>query len=317
MGTKVDIKSEAALRVNFFEHARRELGRNRYLYIMLIPPVAFYALFRYGPMYGLIIAFKDFIPTMGIARSPWVGFKHFVDFFTGVYAWRLIRNVVVLNFYNIFFQFPAPIILALLLNEVRHVGYKRVVQTITYLPHFVSLVIIIGLMMDFLSREGVVNRMIMGVGLEAIPFFSKPRWFRPLYVSSQVWQTMGWSSIIYLAALSSINLELYEAAEADGAGRFAKVWHISLPGLLPTTVILFIMRVGQMMTVGFEKIILMYNPLTYETADVISSFVYRRGLLLADFSFSTAVGFVNALINFTLLVAVNRMARKLGETSLW
>ena len=314
---KEAIEIISADRLAFFDRARRELSRNRYLYIMLIPVVVFYVLFHYAPMYGLVIAFKDFIPTMGISRSPWVGFKHFTSFFTGVYAWRLIRNVLIINIYNMVFQFPAPIVLALLLNEVAHIGYKRIVQTITYLPHFVSLVIIVGLMMDFFSREGVVNRLITAIGIEAIPFFTEAGWFRPLYVASNIWQTMGWSSIIYLAALAGVNPELYEAAEADGAGRWLKMWHISLPGLLPTTVILFIMRIGQMMTVGFEKIILMYNPLTYETADVISSFVYRRGILQADFSYSTAVGFVNAAINFTLLVAVNKLARKTGETSLW
>jgi putative aldouronate transport system permease protein len=284
---------------------------------MLTPVVAFYFVFHYAPMYGLIISFKDFVPTLGIWDSDWVGFKHFSSFFTSVYAWRLIRNVVLLNIYNLVVQFPAPIILALLLNEVRWMPFKRTVQTITYLPHFVSLVIIVGLMMDFMSREGVVNRILIGMGLEAIPFFSEPAWFRTLYVGSNVWQTAGWGSIIYLAALASINQELYEAAEADGAGRWLKMWHISLPGLLPTTVVLFIMRIGQMMTVGFEKIILMYNPLTYETADVISSFVYRRGLIQADWSYSTAVGFVNSAINFVLLVSINKIARRTGETSLW
>jgi putative aldouronate transport system permease protein len=299
------------------DRAKRELVRNRYLYIMLTPVVAFYFVFHYAPMYGLIISFKDFVPTLGIWDSEWVGFRHFTSFFTSVYAWRLIRNVVLLNIYNLVVQVPAPIILALLLNEVRWMPFKRTVQTITYLPHFVSLVIIVGLMMDFMSREGVVNRILIAMGMEAIPFFSESGWFRTLYVWSNVWQTAGWGSIIYLAALASINQELYEAAEADGAGRWLKMWHISLPGLLPTTVVLFIMRIGQMMTVGFEKIILMYNPLTYETADVISSFVYRRGLIQADWSYSTAVGFVNSAINFVLLVSINKIARRTGETSLW
>jgi putative aldouronate transport system permease protein len=299
------------------DRARRELARNRYLYIMLLPVVGFYFLFHYAPMYGLIISFKDFSPALGIWKSPWIGLRHFQNFFTSVYAWRLVRNVVVINVFNLLFQFPAPIILALLLNEVRWMPFKRTVQTITYLPHFVSLVIIVGLMMEFLSREGLVNRVLTGIGIEAIPFFSEPGWFRTLYVGSNMWQTAGWGSIIYLAALAGINQELYEAAEADGAGRWLKMWHISLPGLMPTTIVLFIMRIGQMMTVGFEKIILMYNPLTYETADVISTFVYRRGLIQADWSYSTAVGFVNSAINFLLLVTVNRLARRAGETSLW
>ncbi len=301
----------------FVDRARKELSRNRYLYVMLIPVVGYYLIYHYAPMYGLIISFQDFVPSLGIWKSPWVGFKHFESFFNSVYAWRLIRNVVIINVYNLIFQFPAPIILALMLNEMRNMPFKRTVQTITYLPHFVSLVVIVGLMMDFLSREGVVNRVMIGMGMEAIPFFAEPKWFRTLYVGSNVWQTAGWSSIIYLAALAGINQELYEAAEADGAGRWLKMWHVSLPGLLPTTVVLFIMRIGQMMTVGFEKIILMYNQLTYETADVISSFVYRRGLIQADWSYSTAVGFVNAAINFALLISVNKLARRTGETSLW
>ncbi len=310
-------RESTALSMRFADRARRELSRNRYLYMMLIPVVGYYLVFHYAPMYGLIISFEDFVPSLGIWKSPWVGFKHFESFFNSVYAWRLIRNVVIINVYNLIFQFPAPIILALMLNEVRNMPFKRTVQTITYLPHFVSLVVIVGLMMDFLSREGVVNRVLISMGMEAIPFFAEPKWFRSLYVGSNVWQTAGWSSIIYLAALAGVNQELYEAAEADGAGRWLKMWHISLPGLLPTTVVLFIMRIGQMMTVGFEKIILMYNQLTYETADVISSFVYRRGLIQADWSYSTAVGFVNAAINFALLVSVNKLARRTGETSLW
>jgi putative aldouronate transport system permease protein len=310
-------RESTALSMRFTDRARRELSRNRYLYLMLIPVVGYYLIFHYAPMYGLIISFEDFVPTLGLWKSPWVGFKHFQNFFTSVYAWRLIRNVVIINVYNLIFQFPAPIILALLLNEVRNMPFKRTVQTITYLPHFVSLVVIVGLMMDFLSREGVVNRILIAMGMQAIPFFSEPQWFRSLYVGSNVWQTAGWGSIIYLAALAGVNQELYEAAEADGAGRWLKMWHVSLPGLLPTTVVLFIMRIGQMMTVGFEKIILMYNQLTYETADVISSFVYRRGLIQADWSYSAAVGFVNAAINFLLLVSVNKLARRTGETSLW
>jgi putative aldouronate transport system permease protein len=307
----------SVVRPPFLEKARKELGRNRFLYLMLLPVVLYYFIFHYAPMYGLIISFKDFVPSRGVWGSDWVGFRHFQDFFTSVYAWRLIRNVVIINVYNLVFQFPAPIILALMLNEVRWMPLKRTVQTITYLPHFVSLVVIVGLMMDFLSREGVVNRLITATGLEAIPFFGDPRWFRPLYVGSNVWQTAGWGSIIYLAALAGVNQELYEAAGADGAGRWLKMWHISLPGLLPTTIVLFIMRIGQMMTVGFEKIMLMYNPLTYETGDVISTFVYRQGLISMQWSYSAAVGFVNAAINFALLVTVNKLARKTGETSLW
>lgn len=297
--------------------AKKEFARSKYLYLMLLPVLAYYIVFQYGPMYGVIIAFKDYSPMRGIWGSPWVGFDHFIDFFTSHYFWRLVRNVLLINFYDLIFGFPAPIILALLLNEVTSSKFKRTVQTITYLPQFVSLVIIVGIIMDFLARDGAINRLVTAFGLEPIPFMLQPEWFRTIYVASDIWQTVGWGSIIYLAALSSINPELYEAATTDGAGRWAQMRHVTLPGIMPTIIILLILRMGSMMTVGFEKIILMYNPLTYETADVISTFVYRRGLIMADFSYSTAIGLVNSLINFVILVLFNRLARRVGETSLW
>lgn len=302
---------------SFLRRLYMEINKNKYLYLMLLPVLVYYGIFHYGPMYGLVIAFKSYLPMRGIWDSPWVGFKHFVDFFNSPYFWRLIRNVLLINLYDIIFGFPAPIILALLLNEVTNRYFKRIVQTITYLPHFVSVVIIVGLMMDLLSREGMVNYILESLGFEAIPFFNRPEFFRALYVSSGIWQNVGWSSIIYLAALSNIDPELYDAAACDGAGRWAQMRYITLPGIMPTITILFILRLGGLMTVGFEKILLMYNPLTYETADVISTFVYRRGLLMADYSYTTAVGLINSIINFSILILANYVVKRLGETSLW
>jgi putative aldouronate transport system permease protein len=310
-------KKKGTHQLPLWTKVRKEFSRNKYLYLMLLPVVVYYAVFHYAPMYGLVIAFKDFYPMRGIAGSPWVGLKHFADFFSSYYSWRLVRNVLAINFYDLLFGFPAPIILALLLNEIKNQRFKRTVQTVTYLPHFVSVVVIVGLMMDFFSRDGVINLILEGLGFEAIPFFNQPEFFRALYVGSGIWQAVGWGSIIYIASLSSIDPELYEAAACDGAGRWAQMRHITLPGIAPTIIIMFIMRMGRMLTVGFEKIILMYNPLTYETADVISTFVYRRGLLMADYSYSTAVGLVNSLINFIILVCVNKISRRVGETSLW
>jgi len=301
----------------FVNRIYRELSKNRYLYLMILPVLVYYGIFHYGPIYGLIIAFKDYSPMRGIWDSPWVGFKHFIDFINNPYFWRLIRNVLLINFYDIIFGFPAPIILALLINELPSGYFKRIIQTITYLPHFVSVVIIVGLMMDLLSREGLVNYLLESLGTEPIPFFNRPEFFRALYVSSGIWQNVGWNSIIYLAALSNIDPELYDAAACDGAGRWAQMRYITLPGIMPTISILFILRLGGLMTVGFEKVLLMYNPLTYETADVISTFIYRRGLLMADYSYTTAVGLINSVINFIILIIANYTVKKLGETSLW
>ncbi len=295
----------------------KELNKHKYIYIMLIPVVFYYIIFHYFPMYGIIIAFKDFSPIRGILGSEWAGLAHFEQFFNSYYFWRLLRNTVLISFYDLLFGFPAPIILALILNEVRRQKFKRIVQTISYLPHFISLVVICGLVLDFVSREGLINQLIMAFGGDPITFMQQPGWFRTIFVSSNVWQSIGWGSIIYLAALASISPELYEAARVDGANRWHQLWHITLPGLMPTIMIMLILRVGDMMSVGYEKVILLYNASIYETADVISSFIYRKGLLEMDFSYSTAIGLFNAVINFALLISVNRMARRMSGSSLW
>jgi len=297
----------------------KEITKNRSLYIMLIPVILYFVLFQYKPMYGVIIAFKDFNPFVGVWDSKWVGFKHFEQFFQSYYFGRILRNTVLMSLYQLIFAFPAAIILALLLNEVKNQAFKRIVQSISYLPHFISLVVVSGMIIDFLQPDGIINRLIVAAGLmkEPINFLIMPEWFRTVFISSGIWQGIGWSSIIYLAALSGINPSLYEAAVVDGAGRWKQMLHITLPGLMPTIIILLIINIGSFMVVGFDKIILLYNPATYETADVIGSFVFRRGILEANYSFTAAVGLFNSMINFILLILVNQIAKKKAESSLW
>ncbi|MEN6314225.1 MAG: ABC transporter permease subunit [Clostridiaceae bacterium] len=295
----------------------KQWSKHKYVYIMAVPVVLYYLIFYYEPMYGALIAFKNFSPGKGILGSPWAGFKHFEMFFNSYYFERLIKNTLLINVYGVMFAFPAPIILALLLNEVRCNSYKRLVQTVSYLPHFVSLVVIAGMILEFTSKDGLVNDIIAILGMERISFMTKPQWFRTIYIASDIWQGVGWGSIIYLAALTNIDPQLYEASKIDGAGRWKQMLHITLPGLAPTVIILLILRMGSMMSVGYEKIILMYNTSIYETADVISTFVYRKGVLEANFSYSTAVGLFNSVINFMLVVFANFISRKTSETSLW
>ena len=302
---------------NVLAFIKKDLSKNRMVYCMLLPVIFYYLLFHYQPMYGAQIAFKDFSPMKGILGSAWVGLDNFRDFFNAHYFLRIIRNTLLLSVYNITFGFPAPVILALLLNEVRNTAFKRSVQTLTYLPHFISMVVICGIIIDFTSRDGVINNILNAAGIDSIAFMIEPKWFRFIYVSTDIWQEIGWGSIIYLAALSGIDQELYEACKIDGGGRIRQLLSITLPGLAPTIIILLILRMGRVMNVGLEKVLLLYNPNTYETADVISTFVYRKGLLEMNYSYSAAVGLFNSLINFTLLVLVNRLSRKVSETSLW
>lgn len=286
--------------------------------MMLAIPFLYYVVYRYIPMYGVIIAFKDFSIGRGVMRSEWVGLKWFLQFFRSFYFPRLIRNTFLMSFYGFIFGFPVPIVFALLLNEVRFPRYKRIVQTVSYLPHFISTVIVIGIMVNFLSpSDGLVNVLITRLGGEPIHFMSENRWFRALYVGSSIWQQFGFNSIIYLAAISGISVELYDAAEVDGCSRLQKIRHVTLPGISSTVIILMILRIGRMMSVGFEKIILMYSPSVYEVADVIATYVYRRGIISGEYSFGTAVGVFDSLVNLALLVAVNRLARRYSETSLW
>ncbi|GJM72779.1 sugar ABC transporter permease [Paenibacillus macerans] len=296
----------------------RDIAKHKAIYFMILPMVLYYIIFKYVPMYGSIIAFQDFRVAKGISGSDWAGLKHFIAFFDSVYFFRVLKNTLLISLYNLVFGFPVPILFAILLNEIRNRLFKSVVQTVSYLPHFISLVVICGLIISFTSRDGVINSLIAFFGGERSALLGDPANFRTIYVTSQIWQEMGWSSIIYLAALSGINPEIYEAAKVDGAGRFRQIWSITLPSLVPVIMILLILRIGGMMEVGFEKIILLYNPNTYETADVISSFVYRKGLAEgAEYSFTTAVGLFQAVINFILLIGANTLSRRLSDNRLW
>lgn len=291
--------------------------KEKYLYLMILPVILYYAIFHYTPMYGAIIAFKNYNVAQGFFNSPWAGFDHFASFFNSYYFWTLLKNTLLINLYMLLFSFPAPIVFALLINEIRAGLFKRTVQTVTYLPHFISMIVICGMIVQFLSREGLVTDILVFFGMERQVLLQFPQYFRTIYVVSDIWQNIGWGSIIYLAAITGINPELYEAAKIDGANRWKQTLHITLPGIAPIVTILLILKIGSMLELGFEKIILLYNPLTYSTADVISSFVYRRGILANDFSYATAVGLFQSVINFILLIAANRIAGRISENRLW
>lgn len=285
---------------------------------MIIPVIAFFVIFAYLPLYGIQIAFKDFSAFKGIWDSPWVGFKHFERFFDSYYFWRLIRNSFLLGVYSLAIGFPIPIILALMLNEVKSNRFKKFVQTITYAPYFLSTVVIVGMLFIFLSpRTGLINHIIQAFGGDPIAFMTSAGWFKTLYVFSDVWQTAGWSSIIYLASLAGIDTQLHEAAKVDGATKLQRIWHINIPGIMPTIVILLILNLGSVLSIGFEKVLLMQNNLNMSGSDIISTYVYRSGILDAQYSFSTAVDLFNSIINFVLLVTVNYVARRVNDTSLW
>ncbi|MCU6707989.1 ABC transporter permease subunit [Paenibacillus sp. J5C_2022] len=302
---------------SYMNRLLRDFVRNKYVYIMLLPVVAYYVIFHYGPMYGVQIAFKDYSPSRGFWNSSWIGFQHFNDFFNSFFFWRLLKNTLLISLYEVIFAFPSAIILALLLNEVRRMAFKRWVQTITYLPHFISLVVISGMLIDFLARDGIINQILGLVGIEAIPFFSLSEWFRTIYIGSGVWQNVGWGSIIFLAAISNIDPSLYEAAKVDGAGRLRQVISITIPSMMPTIMIMFILQIGSFMAVGTDKILLLYNPTIYETADVIGTYVYRKGILESSYSYTAAIGLFNSIINLVLLVLANYWSRRKTDSGLW
>lgn len=301
----------------FLQDTIRDFKANKAIYLMLTPVILYYLIFHYKPMYGAIIAFKDFTPSKGIMGSPWVGFKHFQEFFTDYYFMRILKNTLIISINSLIFSFPAPIILALLLNELKSKWFSRTVQTISYMPHFISMVVICGILKQFTMDDGIITYIFSLFGFEKVTMLSQPQLFVPIYVGSGIWQEIGWGAIIYLAALTGIDQEQYEAAKIDGANRWKQTLHVTLPGIAPTIIILLILRMGSILSVGFEKIILLYNPSIYETADVISTYVYRKGLLEFNWSFSSAVGLFNSVINFILIILANWMSKKVNETSLW
>lgn len=296
----------------------RRIWAAKYLYLMFLPVFFYYVIFRYAPMLGLSIAFKNFNAFLGFDKSPWVGFKFFQQFFNSVYLWRLVRNTLLINLYDLVFNFPAAIILALLLNEVQNRRFKKVTQTITYLPYFVSSVVIASMVVQFLSpSSGIINNLIAALGGEREYFLVQPESFRTIYTLMNLWKNIGWNSIIFLAAISGINGELYEACMVDGGGYLRRMWHITLPGIAGTIVVLLIMRLGHVMDAGYETILLLQNNANLETSDVIGTYVYRRGLKGGEYSYATAVGMFQSVIGFAMVIFANWLSRRYSETSLW
>lgn len=290
-------------------------------YFLILPGILYYIVFHYVPMFGIIIAFKDVSPfegIQGIINGPWVGFKHFTRFFGSIYFWSIMRNTLTISFYKLAFGFPAPIILALLLNEVRNKHFKKTVQTISYLPHFISMVVVAGLLTNILSTQnGIVNEVIKAFGREPVFFLGEPAYFRSVLVASGVWQGVGWSSIIYLAAMANIDTELYEACVVDGGNRWRQTWHITLPGIRNVTVLMLIMAIGGLLNAGFEQILLLYSPAVYDVADIIDTYVYREGLINSNYSFSTAVGLFKSVIAMVLIMGSNYIAKKFEQEGIW
>ena len=295
-----------------------KLLRSWQLYVCLSPAFIYILLFCYVPMYGLIIAFKDYMPVKGIMGSPWVGLKHFTRFVNSAQFPVLMRNTVLLSLYSLIFGFPIPIILALMLHEVKNLKFKKIVQNATYIPYFISTVVMVAMIINFTSPTiGIVNRFIAFFGGEPVDFMGKSSAFRSLYVITGIWQCMGWNSIIYFAALAGVDPQLYEAAQIDGANRLQKIWHINLPGIAPTIIMLFILNCGNLLNVGFEKAYLMQNALNIDVSEIIAVYVYKIGILGAKFSYTSAIGLFNTVINFALLLIVNTISRRVSETSLF
>lgn len=296
---------------------KKRIWESRELYLLFALPFLYYVIFKYGAMVWLTLAFKDFNARLGLWDSAWVGLKHFRAFFNTPDFSRLLRNTLLLSVYNLIFSFPVPILLALMINEVKQAKFKKAVQSITYLPHFFSTVIICGMLVNFLTADGMINQFIGLLGNKPIPFLTEPGWFRTIYISSGIWQSAGWGSIMYLAALSGVDPQIYESAVIDGASKLQQVRYISLPSIAPIISIQLLLSIGSMLSIGYEKIILLYNGATYETADVISTYVYRRGLIAADYGYGTAVSLFQSVFCLILIVSANKAAKKLGGTSLW
>lgn len=297
---------------------KKKLKRDAALYLMLAAPVGFIFVFRYLPIGGLYIAFTDYDIINGVFASPFVGLKWFKSFFSSANFGMLLRNSLILSAMTLLFTFPAPVILAISLNELRNEKFKTFAQTASYLPYFISTVVVVGIMSQMLSpTSGIVNKLLGVFGIEAQYFMSDPKWFRALYIFSDIWQTMGWTAIVYLASITAISTDLYEAAKIDGAGRMAQIWHVTIPGILPMIIIMFLLKVGHCMELGYEKVLLMYSPQTMTVADIFDTFVYRRGVGDMDYSFGTAVGLFKSLVSFILVVTANKISNKVADVGLW
>ncbi len=291
--------------------------QHKMIYWMTLPVILYFLVFHYVPMFGILMAFQNYKPALGLLKSEWVGFQHFINFFQSDNFFRVIKNTLVLSIYDLIFAFPAPIILALLLNEVHNKPFKKTVQTISYLPYFLSMVVICGIIRDFTASNGPITAFVTAVTGKTGNLLSMPEMFRPIFITTNIWQMVGYNSIIYLAALSQIDDTQYEAAVIDGAGYWKQCLHVTLPGIAPTIIIMLILKVGQLMSVNFEKVLLLYNQATYETSDVISTYVYRQGIINYNYGYSTAVGLFNSVIGFILIVTTNTISKKVTETSLF
>ena len=315
--TKID-RAEAV----FFGQARqrnlaKRLKKYKFLFVLLFPALAYFIVFKYAPLYGILIAFKNYKFTDGILGSEWVGLKHFIKMFSGETFLQVFRNTLVISLGKLAFGFPAPIIFAILLNEIRKSRFKKTVQTISYLPHFVSWVVLAGVIMEFLSFRGPVNQLVVALGGKPQVFLTNPALFVPMLVVTDSWHVVGWSSIIYLAAISNIDPQLYEAADMDGAGRISQIIHITLPSLLPVISILLLLRIGRLLNAGFDQVFNLYNPLVYSVADIIDTYTYRVGLVQMDFSYSTAVGMFKNVLGLTLMLTVNSTINRVKEYGIW
>jgi len=296
----------------------RKLWKERYLFLLLLPGLLYFVIYKYVPMLGIVIAFQDYSAFRGFLHSEWVGLKHFRTIFEDAEVVRVLWNTLYLSFLQVVFVFPVPIVLSLMLNELKNERFKRVVQSIVYLPHFLSWVVVVGIVTIFLKYEGIVNRLLEAVfGMEGIAFLQEPGWFMPLVVLEVIWKESGWGTIIFLAALAGVNPSLYEAAVVDGANRWRQIWHITLPAIRSTIVILLILRLGSVLDVGFEQLFLMLNPFNKEVGDVLDTYVFYKGVQQADFSFATAVGLFKGLVGLALIVTANKLAKKFGEEGIY
>lgn len=312
VASSIEAKKPALLK-----KAMRSFVKQRYLYLLMLPGILYFLVYKYVPMLGLVIAFKDYNPFQGIWGSPWAGLKHFQTIFSNKDVLQIIWNTLSISFLQILFAFPVPILLALMLNESRSQTFKRLIQSVVYLPHFLSWVVVAGITVIFLRSEGLINKMLESIGLPDVPFLTDPHFFQPLIILQVIWKEAGWGTIIFLAALAGVNPQLYEAATMDGAGRFRQMWHITLPALKSTIILLFILRLGNVLDTGFEQIFLMLNPFNMPVGNVLDTFVYFKGIQQADYGFATAVGLFKGVVGLILVVIANRLAKKFGEEGLY
>lgn len=316
----MNVKSTAVIRTKKrgFKRMVRDINNSKYLLLLLLPCFVYFVIFKYWPMFGLIISFKDYNLFKGVMDSPWVGFKHYINFFSDPYFIKVLRNTFLIGFYNTLWNFPMPIMFALVINEIKSNGVKKITQTVSFFPHFVSTVTICGMVIGFLSpRNGIVNDIVRLLGGSPINFMADPKYFRSVYIASALWQNTGWGMIIYLAALSGVNQELYDAAAVDGVNKWQELYYVTIPSIVPTIIIVLIMNVGKCVGVGFEKVFLLQNDANISVSEVISTYEYQRGMVQANYSYSTAIGLFMSFISSSLVIMTNYISRKFSETSLW